>query len=414
MPKVQAPKITRGAGAATRRFTWNRLIWALIFPRRRHRVVFTVPGLLLTMLALGVGTAAYNSANNILFIALSLMLACLILSGVLSWLNFAKVQWRLRLTRPWRAGLVTVVMIELNNAKRFLPTYGVWFELALRRADTQPAAPETTLTAKGRDVRAALARAKKNDVVTRLPLRTRLDPQGEARIEWPVTPEQRGRWQVELRAVGSLFPFGFISKSFTTGTVQEIVVWPAPVEYRRHGPAGAQRQTGEEQLVRAGSSGDLLALRRYASGDSHRLIHWKASARTGQLLVRQFAAETSEGFALWLQTDAATWTRPGQFELCLSLVATLAEDYFRLGRLAAVAIDDVPMLPVRSVHDLEGWLDQLAVLPLAGESTAEPKAVRGKEAGFLGRSNQRNLVTFAPEGARGVAAYVDGTKTASA
>lgn len=414
MPKTQASKITGAGGAAARRFTWNRLIWALVYPRRRHRVVFTVPGLLLTMLALGVGTAAYNSANNILFIALSLMLACLILSGVLSWLNFAKVQWRLRLTPPWRAGLAAAVMIELSNAKRFLPTYGVWFELALRRAEAQSVGPETTLTAKGREVRAALARAKKNDTVTRLPLRTRLDPQGETRIDWPVTPEQRGRWRVELRAVGSLFPFGFISKSFTTETVQEIVVWPAPVEYRRHGAAGTQRQTGEEQLARAGSGGDLLALRRYASGDSHRLIHWKASARTGQLLVRQFAAETSEGYALWLQTDAATWTRPEQFELCLSLVATLAEDLFRLGRLTGVAIDEAPLLPVRSVHDLEGWLDQLAVLPRAGESTAEPAAVRGEAEGFSGRSNQRNLVTFAPEGARGVAAYVDGTKTASA
>lgn len=413
MPKAHTANVTGDTGAAERRF-WNRLIWALVYPRRKHRVVFTVPGLLLTMLALGVGTAAYNSANNILFIALSLMLACLILSGVLSWLNFAKVQWRLRLAPPWRVGLAAAVMVELTNAKRFLPTYGIWFELARRRADLAPGGPETTLTAKGRDVRAALERAKKADAVTRLPLRTRLDPQGEARIEWPVTPEARGRWRVELRAVGSLFPFGFISKSFTTGTMQEIVVWPAPVEYRRHGAAGTQRQTGEEQLTRAGSGGDLLALRRYASGDSHRLIHWKASARTGQMLVRQFAAETSEGYALWLQTDASTWTRSEQFELCLSLVATLAEDLFRLGRLTGVAIDDHPMQPVRSVHDLEVWLDQLAVLPPAGECTTEPTPGRGEAAGFSARFGQRNLVTFAPEGARGVAAYLDGTKTASA
>jgi hypothetical protein len=115
-----------------------------------------------------------------------------------------------------------------------------------------------------------------------------------------------------------------------------------------------------------------------------------------------------------LQTDAATWTRPAQFELCLSLVATLAEDLFRLGRLTGVAIDDTPMLPVRSVHDLEGWLDQLAVLPPADESTTEPTPGRGEAVEFTARSGQRNLMTFVPEGARGVAAYVDGTKTASA
>ena len=54
----------------------------------------TVPGLVLIGLALGIGSAAYNAASNILFITLSLLLACLILSGVMSWLNLRGVCWR--------------------------------------------------------------------------------------------------------------------------------------------------------------------------------------------------------------------------------------------------------------------------------------------------------------------------------
>jgi uncharacterized protein (DUF58 family) len=404
-----------GFGGQRRAFTWNRLLWALVFPQRRHRIMLTASGALLTVLAFGIGSAAYNSANNILFITLALLLACLILSGVLSWFNFARVHWRLQLTPPWRAGQAAVIGVELDNRKRFLPTYGLWFDLAARPAATQPAKAETTFTARGRDVRTALARAGLPEAGTKLHLGTRLDAQGTARVEWIFQPPRRGRWRVELAGVGSLFPFGFLSKTLGTDASHEVIVWPAPVEYRRQGATGARRNTGGEQLGRAGSGGDLLALRRYAAGDSHRLIHWKVSARLGQLLVRQFTAESSKGFTLWLQTDAAVWTRPEQFELCLSLVATLAEDLFRRGELLRVAIDDEPPLAVRSVHDLEAFFDRLAEVQPVAAGGRRPAPVQPGEGAAASLANgKRNLMTFAPDGARGVVAHVDGTQAASA
>ncbi|MBP6508197.1 MAG: DUF58 domain-containing protein [Opitutaceae bacterium] len=397
------------------RRTWNRILWSLIYPQRGQRIIPTVSGVLLTVLAMGVGTAAYNSANNILFITLSLMLACLILSGVLSWLNFSGVRWRLQTAPPWRAGQTSLVTVELGNHKTFLPTYGLWFELAARRVDQRPAVVSSTLTGKGVDVRASLARAKQNETTTKIFLRTRLDPRGEGRVEWPFLPLRRGRWRIELQGVGSLFPFGFLSKSLGTDVAQEVTVWPAPVEYRRHTAAGSRRETGGEHLARAGSGSDLLALRRYAAGDSHRLIHWKASARTGQLLVRQFTTETSEGYSLWLQTEAARWPRPEQFELALSLAATLAEDLFRRGQLMRVVVDHDPPLAVRSVHDLEAFLERLALVegdpPAGPDRPASPFS--GSAAPAAART-QRNLMTFVPDGARGVIAYVDGEKAASA
>lgn len=404
-----------GHGGRQRRFTWNRLLWALVFPQRGQRIMLTLPGTLLTLLSLGIGSAAYNSANNILFITLSLLLACLILSGVLSWLNFSKVRWRLRFTPPWRAGQAAVVAVDLDNRKRFLPTYGLWFDLAARPADPAPAKAESTFTARGRDVRAMLAKAGQASASARLHLGTRLDPQGSAQVEWTLVPPRRGLWRIELAGVGSLFPFGFLSKSLASDAAHEVTVWPAPVEYRRHGAAGARRPSGGEQLERAGSGGDLLSLRRYANGDSHRLIHWKASARTGQLVVRQFTAESSEGYSLWLRTDAALWTRPEQFELGLSLVATLAEDLFRCGQLIRVAIDDGSPLAVRSVHDLEAFLDRLAAVPPLPEGGRVPEpGARSERGAFHAGGGNRNLMTFAPDGARGVVAYVDGTKAASA
>jgi uncharacterized protein (DUF58 family) len=213
-----------------------------------------------------------------------------------------------------------------------------------------------------------------------------------------------------------------LRKLLSTELREERVVWPAPVEYRRLGEAGARRTAGGERTARAGSGGDLLALRRYASGDSHRLIHWKASARSRQLLVRQFAADSTEGLSLWLRTDAAVWTRPEQFELLLSFCATLAEDLFRSGQLIAAAIDDERPVPIRGVGDLEALLDRLAIAQPRKEQT--PSGERGSSAAktmedkdgmaSLTANNRKNVLTFAPDGARGVAAYVDGEQTATA
>ncbi len=395
------------AGPARREpFTWNRLLWSLVYPQRGHRILPTVPGVVLIALCFGIGTAAYNSSSNILFITLSLLLACLILSGVLSWLNLRGVRWRLQLAPPLRAGHDAVVALELRNRKRMLPTYGLWFEFGARPApaETEQRA-ESTVTAKGAEVRAALAQADAAGTRGRAVLAGRLEPRGEGRVEWVVKPERRGRFRVELVGVGSLFPFGFLRKEVGTGVVVETVVWPAPVVYQRHGAGAARRVTGGERVPRAGPGGDLLALRRYQAGDSHRLIHWKASARTRTLLVRQFAAESAEGYSLWLRTDAGLWPHAEQFELLISLVASLAEDLFRRGQLREVAIDAGAPHPMRRVPDLERLLDRLAeARPAAQAARVDPAAAVARQ----------NLMTFVPEGARGVAAYVDGQRIVSA
>jgi hypothetical protein len=124
----------------------------------------------------------------------------------------------------------------------------------------------------------------------------------------------------------------------------------------------------------------------------------------GHLLVRQLAAESTEQFAVWLRTDAAMWNRQEQFEVLVSFAATLVEDLFRSDKLSSVALDAEPPVFIRRLRDLEAFLDRVALL--------EPtKAAAG---GAGGATAQRaNLITFAPDGPHGVAAWVHGQKLAA-
>ncbi len=415
-PDLAAAKSWHGPGAdgARESFSWQRLVWALVFPPKRHRIGATVPGVFLIALAMGIGTAAYNTASNILFITLSLLLACLLLSGLLSWFNFRGVAWRLRAGGPWRAGHATLVTIDVRNGKAWLPTYGLWFDLKTHpRIATKP---ETT---KEVNLKADLAAAEKAVTRGRLLLRERVEPRGATAVEWVHQPAQRGEHVLELEAVGSLFPFGFLRKSVGTGLRQTVLVWPAQVDYRWLDAAAARSGGTGWRTARAGVGEDLLALRRYSAGDSQRLVHWKASARLGQLMVRQFAAESLNGFSLHVDPADGRWTRPEQFERLCSFAATLAEDLFAEGRLVAVGVGRGEWIATRRVRDVEAFLDALARLNLAdcgpGVLTRLGEDANPRGGGTPPTGQQtRNLITFAPEGALAVTAYVDGVPTASA
>ncbi len=390
------------SGSGEFRF-WRNLLWRLVWPRRHERIQPTLSGLVLIGLCFGIGTAAYNSSSNILFIALALLLACLVLSGVLAWWNLRGVDWQLEVQPSLRAGQETEVGLLLRNRKAFLPTYALWFEFAAEPFSRNVIArPESTITGKGIDVWAALRKHEEGMVTGRVYQRARLEPGGTTRLDWLFTPPRRGLLRLELRGVGSLFPFGFLKKQTGTRLRREVPVWPAPVEYRRFSGAAPRRPAGELRQARVGNEGDMIALRAYEHGDSHRLIHWKASARSTRLLVRQFSAQNSDACALWLQTGAATWADAEQFELLLRLAATLAQDLFRAGRLISTAIDAAPPVPAKRVADLDAFLDRLAEIQPA---TGEPLTAVGR--------SRFNVITFAPDGPRGVAAFINGERAAA-
>jgi uncharacterized protein (DUF58 family) len=81
----------------------------------------------------------------------------------------------------------------------------------------------------------------------------------------------------------------------------------------------------EGQATKTITNSDLAfhALRPYEQGDSMRNVHWRTSARTGQLMVRQYQETRRSQLLLVLGADAAHYASDDEFELAVSVLASV-------------------------------------------------------------------------------------------
>ena len=310
-----------------------RILVQLVRPPRGHRTLPTRTGLMLIILTIGVGTAAFNTGQNILYLALALFLSTLLVSGMLSWLNFKGCRWRLESGQHFRTGATSPVYLIAENRKKRLPSYDLTFHLRAELSET------------------------KRDLV----LPAALEPGEKARLLWEFVPERRGRETLRVGGLVSRYPFGFLKKSIRDSLEREVTVWPARIPYQFSAGRPGQRWL-HGQHRRRGEGVELIQLREYRGGDSLKHIHWKASARMGRLQVRETLQEDHQAFALEVDPSERLWTDPEQFERMCAFAGSLAEDLFQSDQLKAVQIAGILSRPVGTIGDLYQFLDNLAGL----------------------------------------------------
>jgi len=334
------------APVAEERFDWRgpavpgvrrsllRRLAELVVPPKGQKVVPTGAGMLLIFIGLTIGLAAYNTVNNILFSALALLIAALILSGFICWGNLLCARWRLEIASTFRVGEESTATVVVENARKRFPLFCVSFGL------------ETEAVSGGR----------------RLYLRERLEPGESASLVWRFKPEKRMRAKVLLKDVASSFPFGFLAKFLPGECEREISVWPARIPYERY---RNQIVTGAMQgrsSRKPGVTGELIGLREYEKGDALRSIHWRISAKQGRLIVKQNATETQALLDLVVDPSSYLWKDEGAFEKMCSFAGSLAEDLFLEGKLRTCCVLGSEAIRIQRVADLESFFDALASL----------------------------------------------------
>src|SRR6185295_2509716 len=132
-------------------------------------------------------------------------------------------------------------------------------------------------------------------------------PQGAARETVAVIPTRRGRERTNAGGfvVDSFGPLGLGRHRMRLPLPWDVVVYPPLVSVRlRASVADAQRrrEAGSKPIRKLGEGRLFESLREWVPGDDLRHIDWKATARRGKVITRQYEAERRQQVLLVLDT----------------------------------------------------------------------------------------------------------------
>ncbi|TVU66599.1 DUF58 domain-containing protein [Paenarthrobacter nitroguajacolicus] len=117
---------------------------------------------------------------------------------------------------------------------------------------------------------------------------------GTSRYEYHLRSGKRGQFRIGPVTAEFSDPFGLSLRRHSIDDGDILTVTPAAVELPVTGLAGARGNDGVTATrIRANPSDDDIMTREYRHGDPMRRVHWAATARHGQLMVRQEESVTT-------------------------------------------------------------------------------------------------------------------------
>src|SRR5690606_10667425 len=227
----------------------------------------------------------------------------------------------------------------------------------------------------------------------------RLRPGRDTVVGYPVPTNRRGVVDLGPLRVTRADPLGLVTVTLTYGAA--VRVWVRP---RRHPlsavPAGVSPSLdGRVDRVPHGSI-TFAALREYVVGDELRHVHWRTSARVGQLMVREHLDTSLPRIAVLLDNRSGSWpgatmTRTGSgataegFEAACEAAASIVAAAVRedltvtLHLVGAADADDSVRRGVRGAVPAGPRLDRLAEAtltspapqPTTGAATSDSHAL---------------------------------------
>jgi len=114
-----------------------------------------------------------------------------------------------------------------------------------------------------------------------------LRPSHRAQTDYPLTASRRGRFLLGPPVVRVGDPFGLWEEHRTLASRTEVLVVPTIVDLSGVPGSTGTRSAASDRARTGASGGDPdVGIRHYRSGDDIRTIHWRASARHDELMVR--------------------------------------------------------------------------------------------------------------------------------
>lgn len=289
-------------------------------------VRFTRIGTAYLVTTVVVGFAALNTGNNALYIGLTFMLGCLLLSGIASQRGLRHLHVELTgVDQAW-AGRAADGLLRIENRSR------VW------------------------NVRDVVITADDLAQPVLVPL---IPKRGAIEIGAPFLFQQRGIVQLKSLDFYTRYPFGFFLKKRRIRIHGEVIVFPkllgeeaARAQFR---PVEGDQNTAN----RPGPGSELHSFREYVRGDSLRHVYWKKSASLGRWIMKQTDAEAARAVHVVVDPYKPRYASDEDFEEMVSEAATFI--FHAVGRGLDVRLT-LPRMTAQSSESTDTLFRALALL----------------------------------------------------
>ena len=324
-------------------------LWARWRPPRRLKL--TREGKYFIFITFGVGVAAINTGNNLLYLLLGMLLSLIIVSGVLSELSLRQLTVTRRLPPRAQVGRPHLVEIEVFNHKDKVPSYAIEVE----------------------DLRAGQPADKRCFFL-------KISPRSAQVAAYRRTPARRGRDHHVGFRVATRFPFGLFEKSREVSADDDLIIYPA-VDPVRLPQSEAGDRTGGESALGRGSGDEIHGLRPMREGDDPRDIYWRKSTVPDQKILRERATDTRRDVAFSIDSSHAgdmpdeDWAL--RFERRIRDVASRAVAHLKRGDSVSVLASAGERVRANAAVGADPLLRFLALLE-PSQAAAEPRSERRK------------------------------------
>lgn len=197
-----------------------------------------------------------------------------------------------------------------------------------------------------------------------------LSPGDQRRVATTIHPQRRGVFSIGPLSVIAPDPLGLVRLRRSFRGVDTVLVTPRVVPLSAGSPHAEHLGRGDATLAALAARGDDdVVPREYRTGDDLRRVHWRASARTGQMMVRREEQPWTRQAVIIVDDRRAAHAGHGphsSFENALSATASIGVHLLQSGfDISVVGLDGHPLTPRLSGWDAQSLLlDSLAIIDM--------------------------------------------------
>jgi uncharacterized protein (DUF58 family) len=214
------------------------------------------------------------------------------------------------------------------------------------------------------------------------------------RIDYTLPRVARGRYAFEDVRAQLSDPFGLQRVVVSLPSAGALLVYPRLVRLERlFSDGGAGIRDGRRLLLHRPAGFELHSVREYVQGESLRTVHWRSTARRGELMVKELEDTPRDEIAVLLDADARV-VAGESFDAQVRAAGSILQAYVRRGRRALLMVNGAERVAQHVRSSESDWRRALELLAAAEPSGRVPLAsLLAEEAGAAARALELTVVT---------------------